>query len=197
MRKFWNGKFLGLPYAITLFIGAVFYKIKYKLYTWFYKNNLGKCGHSVLLMPGLKFRYPNSIELGNNVVIASDVELSNGEIPSGKLIIEEGASIDTGSYVDYSGGLVIRKEAHLAWGVYISTLDHGYDYHNLPKGKPLEIGEHAFIGAKSCILHNCNYIGKYSVVGAGSVVTKDVPDFAVVAGNPARIINYINHSIKS
>lgn len=194
MRKFWNGKLLGLPHAIALILSAIFYKVQYNICTYFYKKNLGKCGYGVLLMPGLKFRNPKSIELGNNVIISKDVELSNGEIPFGKLIIEEGASIDTKSFVDYSGGLVIRRNAHLAWGVYISTHDHGYDYHNLPVGKSLEIGEYAFIGAKSCILHNCNYIGKYSVIGTGSVVTKDVPDYAVVAGNPARIIKYINHS---
>ena len=44
-------------------------------------------------------------------------------------------------------------------------------------------------------MHNCNYIGKYAVVGTSSVVTKDVPDYAVVVGNPARIINYTNEDI--
>lgn len=71
-------------------------------------------------------------------------------------------------------------------------MHHGFDYRNKPVGKALEIGEYAFIGSKSIIVHNCNYIGKHAVIGSGSVVTKDVPDFAVVAGNPARIIKYIN-----
>ena len=143
-------------------------------------------------MPGLKFRNPNSIEIGNNVVIAGGVQLSNGEIPSGILKMEDGVSIDKNCFVDYSGGLVMHKNAHLAWGVYISTHDHGYDYHNAPVGRALEIGENAFVGAKSIILHNCNYIGKNAVIGTGSVVTKDVPDNAIVAGCPARIIKYRN-----
>ena len=75
-------------------------------------------------------------------------------------------------------------------GSYITTHDHGYDYRNKPTGKSLEIGENAFIGAKSVILFNCNRIGNNAVVGTGSVVTKDVPDNAIVAGNPARIIKY-------
>ena len=54
----------------------------------------------------------------------------------------------------------------------------------------MEIGENAFIGAKSVILYNCNRIGKNTVIGVGSIVTKDVPDNAIVAGNPAKIIKY-------
>lgn len=76
--------------------------------------------------------------------------------------------------------------------VLISTHDHGYDYKSELIGKSLEIGEHAFIGSRSSIMHNCNYIGKHAVVGTSSLVTKDVPDYAVVAGNPAQVIKYID-----
>nr|WP_269301776.1 hypothetical protein [Rhodococcus sp. H36-A4] len=48
-----------------------------------------------------------------------------------------------------------------------------------------EIGHDSWIGANTVILPGCSRIGIGSVVGAGSVVTKDVPDFAVVFGNPA------------
>lgn len=192
MNKFWNGKMMGLPHAVSLFGGAVFHKACYKLSTFFFKWNLGKCGNNVILMPGIRFRYPKTIEIGNGVVISGDVELSRGEIESGRLIIEDGSSIDKGCFVDYSGGIIIRRNAHIAWNVYISTHDHGYDYHNVPVGKSLEIGENAFVGAKSMILHNCSRIGNNAVVGTGSVVTKDVPDFAIVAGNPAKIIKYID-----
>lgn len=51
----------------------------------------------------------------------------------------------------------------------------------------VEIGDGAFIGANATILPRIK-IGKFATVGAGSVVNKDVPDYAVVAGNPARII---------
>jgi acetyltransferase-like isoleucine patch superfamily enzyme len=55
------------------------------------------------------------------------------------------------------------------------------------KIKPIRIGDHAWIGFNSIILKGVT-IGEGAVVAAGSVVTKDVPPFAVVAGNPARVI---------
>jgi hypothetical protein len=54
----------------------------------------------------------------------------------------------------------------------------------------LEIGHDAWLGERAIITPRCSRIGIGAVVAAGSVVTKDVPDFAVVAGNPARIIRY-------
>lgn len=54
----------------------------------------------------------------------------------------------------------------------------------------ITIEEHASIGANATLLPGIT-IGKYAMVGAGSVVTKDVPAYAVVVGNPAKIIKYI------
>ena len=57
--------------------------------------------------------------------------------------------------------------------------------------KKIVIKDYAWIGSKSVILPGVT-IGENAVVGAGSIVTKDVPDNAIVAGNPAKIIKYIN-----
>jgi hypothetical protein len=53
---------------------------------------------------------------------------------------------------------------------------------------PLEISDDVWIGANAMVLPGCSRIGRGAIVGAGAVVTRDVPDYAVVAGNPARII---------
>lgn len=62
------------------------------------------------------------------------------------------------------------------------------DKHNLKPHSPLFIGHDAWVGSNVVITPNCARIGIGAVVGAGSVVTKDVPDFAIVAGNPAKMI---------
>ena len=54
-----------------------------------------------------------------------------------------------------------------------------------------DVGEGASIGANASILCGCN-IGKFAMVGAGAVVTKDVPDYCVVAGSPAKIIRRLD-----
>jgi virginiamycin A acetyltransferase len=60
---------------------------------------------------------------------------------------------------------------------------------NIPFGR-LEVGHYASLGAESIITRGCTRIGVGAVIAAGAVVTKDVPDFAIVAGNPARILRY-------
>ena len=63
----------------------------------------------------------------------------------------------------------------------------------LEYGKPIVIGDDSWMGGNCCVLPGVT-IGKRVIVGAGAVVTKDVPDDAVVAGNPAKIIKMIDNS---
>ena len=62
---------------------------------------------------------------------------------------------------------------------------------NFSKGQNyLNVGHGVWFGADSIVLSGCKTIGNGAVIGAGSVVTHDVPPYAVVVGNPARIIRY-------
>jgi UDP-3-O-[3-hydroxymyristoyl] glucosamine N-acyltransferase len=54
----------------------------------------------------------------------------------------------------------------------------------------LEIGDDAWIGDRAIITPGCSRIGIGAIVGAGAVVTKDVPDFAIVGGNPSKLLRY-------
>ena len=54
----------------------------------------------------------------------------------------------------------------------------------------ISIKKGAWVGADSTILPGVT-VGKYAIVGSDSVVTKDVPDYAVVVGNPAKVIKYL------
>lgn len=55
------------------------------------------------------------------------------------------------------------------------------------QAEPVEIGDDVFVGARAIILRGVT-VGEGSVVGAGSVVTRDIPAYSVCAGNPARVI---------
>jgi maltose O-acetyltransferase len=72
---------------------------------------------------------------------------------------------------------------------------HNFDRLDIPMGQqgnlhdsPLEIDEDVWIGARAIILPGCKRIGAHSIIGAGAVVTHDVPDYAIVGGNPAKVI---------
>ena len=54
----------------------------------------------------------------------------------------------------------------------------------------IEIGDNSFIGARTIIMYNTK-IGKNCIIGAGSIVTKDIPDNSIAVGNPARVIGNI------
>ncbi|EST12364.1 sugar O-acetyltransferase [Sporolactobacillus laevolacticus] len=92
--------------------------------------------------------------------------------------------------------VVIGDHCLLAPGVHIYTATHPLDPKKRLDGweyaKPVRIGNNVWIGGRSIINPGVT-IGNHAVIGSGSVVTKDVPDYAVVAGNPAKIIKWINH----
>ena len=68
-------------------------------------------------------------------------------------------------------------------------LDITMDQQGFEKPTPIHIGDDVWIGARVIILPGVN-IGSHCIIGAGAVVTKDVPDYAVVGGVPAKVIRY-------
>ena len=89
------------------------------------------------------------------------------------------------------GGITIEDDVQIAGNVSLLTNNHDpYDRMLLPC-KPILIKKGAWIGANVVILRGIS-IGKHAIVGAGSVVTKDVPDYAVVVGNPAKVVKMLD-----
>ena len=92
----------------------------------------------------------------------------------------------------------IGEKVLLSPNVYITDCDHEYRNINVPvldqgivqRGQKVSIGEGSYIGINAVIVGNVK-IGKHCVVGANSVVTKDVPDYCVAVVSPARVIKNI------
>lgn len=140
------------------------------------------------------------VNLTKNVKLYHGFQIRN---PKG-LIIEDGVSIGPKVLLDARSGLIIRKSATIAYEAIIWTMNHDYnDVYFCGKGGRVEIGEYAWVCSRSIILPGIK-IGKGAVVASGAIVTKDVPEFAVVAGVPAKIVGtrteqeykygYIHHS---
>jgi maltose O-acetyltransferase len=107
--------------------------------------------------------------------------------PSG-IVIGEDTIIGDHAFLDGRAPLTIGNHTDIASSVMIYNSEHDLEKEDFgAKLEPVEIGDYVFIGPRAIILPGVK-IGKGAVVAAGAVVTKDVPDFTIVGGVPAKEI---------
>lgn len=123
---------------------------------------------------------------GKNVDIRTPITGVNLQ----KVKVGNNVIIMNGSLMMASGGVTIEDDTMIAANARLISNNHDLDKRSVITCKPILIKRNCWIGAGATILRGVT-IGENSVVGAGSVVTKDVPDNVVVAGNPAKIIKHI------
>ena len=165
---------------IKLLIGRILYLFAAHLPESFFWINIGQkrirafCGKLILAKCG---KYVN-IEKG-------------AQFPSA---VELGDYSGIGIRAQINGKAVIGKNVMMGPDVCMYARNHAFDRTDIPMNqqgftpeKPIVIEDDVWIGARVIILPGV-HIGTGAVVGAGAVVTKDVPDYAVVGGNPARIL---------
>ncbi len=100
--------------------------------------------------------------------------------------------INHSAILSASGGIEFGDGVMVAPGVRIATINHDMnERHTMYTYGKVTIGRNAWIGMNVTICPSVT-IGECAVVGAGAVVTKDVPDYAVVAGVPAKVIRYLD-----
>lgn len=97
--------------------------------------------------------------------------------------------INSGCHFQDQGGIVIGDGSLIGHNVVLATINHDLAPKNNRKNHyaPITIGNHVWIGANATVLAGVT-IGDWAVVGAGAVVTKDVPPMTVVGGIPAKVI---------
>ncbi|MBM9509579.1 acyltransferase [Actinacidiphila acididurans] len=139
------------------------------------------------------------IHLGNHCVIGEQVTLAAGMMPGADLgpdpvlRLGNGVVLGRGSHVVASAPVVFGDDVFCGPYVYVTSDNHSYDDTTRPIGKqwprtaPVEIGSGSWLGSGCVILPGAR-LGRNVVVAAGSVVRGEVPDFAVVAGAPARVV---------
>ncbi len=110
------------------------------------------------------------------------------------MYVGENVHINRHAYIRAEGGLSIGDNVHIAQHLIIYTINHNYKGGAIPYDhtmikKPVRIAENVWIGIRVTIVPGV-HIGEGAIVGAGSVVTKDVPPLAIVGGAPAKVIGY-------
>lgn len=104
-------------------------------------------------------------------------------------------NLSVGRYCSIASGVSIFSRNHPYWNPSTSPLFYNSNFNqsictdSVDYGK-LSIGNDVWIGQYAVVLPSCHIIGDGAVVGAGAIVTKDVPPYAVVVGNPAKVIKY-------
>lgn len=163
-----------------------------RLWTAVYSRAIAQCGRDTVFASGVYIDRPRQIIIGKNCYIGQNVRMGS-ELRSAQCVIADDVQISEGCTIDYTGGLQIGRRTLLSSGVTILSHDHGYDPHSRPVPVPLEIGDDVWIGTNALILPGTKQIGQGAIVGAGAVVTRPVPDSAIVVGNPARVVK-IRHT---
>lgn len=182
-------------YKLILFIS--------RFYTQLVKHSFRSFGKKSLIKPFANLSNCQHIEIGDNVNIGSScrITVSNsfGKLlchSSNKTKIKVGNHVDIGNGTFISANNDIKIGNHVIMAPYVFITDHDHGFYNIKKNlhqQPLtengitKIEDNVFLGIKSTILKNVT-IGTHSIIGANSVVIKDVPPYCIVAGNPSKII---------
>ena len=146
-----------------------------------------------------KYNSPQELRKLMSLLIGQELDEGFGLFPPfysdcGRNIhIEKNVFINSGCHFQDQGGIYIGENSLIGHNVILATLNHEMDPYNRADlhPKPIYIGKRVWIGSGSIILPGIT-IGDNSVIGAGSVVTKNVPKNAIVAGNPAKFIKNID-----
>lgn len=182
----------------TLFQRVInFYLSIYHVLKWSWR--FGSFGFRSRLIKPDMVTGPNGIHIGKKVHIRKAARIESlgkliGKAP--KISIGDNTSIHLYFHCGAAESVTIGKDVLIASRVYISDHDHVFDDPEKPArwsgrlvAKPIIIEDGAWLGEGVVVLKGVT-IGQRAVIGANSVVTKNIPPFSVAVGSPAKVVRY-------
>lgn len=172
--------------------------IRRKIHNIITNRKFNSCGSNVYVESPLCLDY-SAIEIGDNVHILRDSRIQNvsGNNET-RIKIGDNTGIQYRFTILAGSDVIIGRDVAIASDVFLSSGNHGIDpecniaYGCQPYlGTPIKIEDGAWLGEKVTVLSGVT-IGKKSIIGSGSVVTRDIPAYCVAVGNPARVIKKYN-----
>lgn len=137
--------------------------------TAIYGKLLGGCGSDFQTESGVIFEFPERVSVGSRVFI------NRGTVVTARAPVSIGDDVLIGPYV------IINSGNHVFGDVGLPINMQGHDE------APISIGDNVWLGAHVCVLPGVS-IGKGCVIGAGAIVVRDVPDYTLAVGVPAKAI---------
>jgi acetyltransferase-like isoleucine patch superfamily enzyme len=132
-----------------------------------------------------------TMSIGNRSLISKGAVI---QAKSGALVIGDECDIGAHVIITSVSAITLEDNVLIAGNCYIggaryniTDLETPIMYQGIYSRGPITIGANTWIGASATIIDGVT-VGKGCVIGAGAVVTKDIPDYAIVVGNPAKII---------
>lgn len=176
------------------------------IYTFFAKQGFQSFGRKSVIRPFPDTIYGKQyIRIGKSIILGTHIQLTAWDIHNCKrftpsIEIGDGCQIGSYNHITAVNSIVIGKGVLTGKFVTITDNSHGNPGDKETELSPIKrhvyskggvvIEDNVWIGDKATILPNVR-IGKCSIIGSNAVVTKDVPPYCVVGGNPARIIKQL------
>ena len=157
----------------------------------FRPEQFARLGQGAVIEPGVLVFHPESIEIGDHVYVGHQTILNGYH--SGRLVIGDGTWIGAQCLFHAAGGITIGRDVGIGHGVRILTSTHRLDAADLPilhapvDFAPVTIEDDGDIGVGAILVPGAR-VGRGAQIGAGAVVTGAIPDYAIAAGVPARVL---------
>lgn len=178
-----------------------FNRIRYRfLSCYVYSRKMKAFGSGSIIFNPMRIDHPESMDIGSDVFVGEGSWLLGSSCKDASLKIDSGSVIGHRFHLVASESVHIGRDVLIADNVFISDCKHEFTNISRPvMEQPVSfigevfIGEGSMIGENACVMGV--KIGKHCVVGANAVVTKDVPDYSVVAGVPAKVISHFDFEL--
>ena len=166
---------------------------------------IAEVGRHIYIGKGLHVDNGKGVYLRESVRLGRNCRISCYDVNKrlGKITIEDNCYICDHFSALAGGDIQVGSHTLVASYVCILAENHGMDPESGVRyglqeltGKPTIIGSYCWLGEK-CIIMPGVSVGDWSIIGAGAVVTKDVPPYSIAVGNPAKIIKRYNFEIHS
>lgn len=171
-------------------------RIKRDFNTWYWRGKINIGKNTDIIRPLRIAGSKDSLNIGNDVVIHEGCWIECQPLTTNRnprLVIGDGCVLGHYNEIYSTSEIVLEKYVLTADRVYISDNLHSYFNPEIPivqqpilQNRKVRIGEGSWLGVNVCVLGAT--IGKHCIIGANSVVNKDIPDYCVVVGAPAYIV---------